>query len=342
MGNLTISALIGGQIMSRRRKDEGLLDDIFEMLCVVPAWVGPPVALLFYLVLQFLVPLVLPDGDTELPSLVAGMSRTIALPFAVLVLFAWVFAEIRKWSRRGLLNTQIGMSSIRDLSWQEFEYLVGEAYRRQGYVVEETGSPSGDGGIDLSLRRGAEWVVVQCKQWKARKVGVRPVRELYGVMTSEGATGAILVTCGSFTREAESFAQGKPIKLIGGQDLWDLVRAVKASGGQRSAQAATGTAAPSPRPGPATPAPQARPTTPASQARPTAPPPSARPAAPAPPAGHGASSPHQATATDSTPACPVCGSTMALRTARKGPNPGSQFWGCPKYPNCRGTRPIAG
>jgi hypothetical protein len=35
------------------------------------------------------------------------------------------------------------------------------------------------------------------------------------------------------------------------------------------------------------------------------------------------------------PACPRCGSVMALRTSRKD---GSQFWGCPKYPACRGTR----
>ena len=35
------------------------------------------------------------------------------------------------------------------------------------------------------------------------------------------------------------------------------------------------------------------------------------------------------------PACPRCGSTMLLRTSRRN---GSQFWGCPGYPKCRGTR----
>ncbi len=38
------------------------------------------------------------------------------------------------------------------------------------------------------------------------------------------------------------------------------------------------------------------------------------------------------------PACPWCGVTMVLRTSRKD---GSQFWGCPGYPNCRGTRRMA-
>ncbi len=34
-------------------------------------------------------------------------------------------------------------------------------------------------------------------------------------------------------------------------------------------------------------------------------------------------------------ACPKCGSTMVLRTARKGAVPGNQFWGCSSYPKCR-------
>lgn len=45
---------------------------------------------------------------------------------------------------------------------------------------------------------------------------------------------------------------------------------------------------------------------------------------------------------DSVPSCPLCGSPMVLRTARSGPNSGSQFYGCKRYPACRGTRNAAG
>lgn len=41
------------------------------------------------------------------------------------------------------------------------------------------------------------------------------------------------------------------------------------------------------------------------------------------------------------PACPLCGGAMVLRTAKRGDNAGSQFWGCSAYPKCRGTRPLA-
>jgi restriction system protein len=40
-----------------------------------------------------------------------------------------------------------------------------------------------------------------------------------------------------------------------------------------------------------------------------------------------------------TPACPSCGKAMILRTARKGKNAGSSFWGCSGFPECKGIRP---
>jgi hypothetical protein len=40
----------------------------------------------------------------------------------------------------------------------------------------------------------------------------------------------------------------------------------------------------------------------------------------------------------SAPLCPQCGSRMVRRTARRGARSGRQFWGCVRYPNCRGTR----
>jgi four helix bundle suffix protein len=40
------------------------------------------------------------------------------------------------------------------------------------------------------------------------------------------------------------------------------------------------------------------------------------------------------------PNCPLCQKPMALRTARTGAKPGSQFWGCSGFPECKGTRPL--
>jgi restriction system protein len=40
------------------------------------------------------------------------------------------------------------------------------------------------------------------------------------------------------------------------------------------------------------------------------------------------------------PACPVCKSSMVLRTAKRGSRVGSSFWGCARYPKCRQTLAI--
>ena len=42
----------------------------------------------------------------------------------------------------------------------------------------------------------------------------------------------------------------------------------------------------------------------------------------------------------SAPTCATCGKPMVLRTARKGPKAGSQFWGCSGYPECKATVPV--
>lgn len=64
------------------------------------------------------------------------------------------------------------LERIAALGWRNFERLVGEAYRRHGYSVEETGLGGADGGR----------VLVQCKQWRRRRVPVNVVREMYGLL----------------------------------------------------------------------------------------------------------------------------------------------------------------
>ena len=38
--------------------------------------------------------------------------------------------------------------------------------------------------------------------------------------------------------------------------------------------------------------------------------------------------------------CPKCGGKLVIRTARKGANAGSQFYGCFNYPNCKYTKDL--
>ncbi len=47
-----------------------------------------------------------------------------------------------------------------------------------------------------------------------------------------------------------------------------------------------------------------------------------------------------APAAQQPPPCPKCGALTVLRTAKGGKSPGSQFWGCIRYPDCKGISPL--
>ncbi len=115
-------------------------------------------------------------------------------------------------------------------SWSELEQVVGDAYKSLGYEIVRRGGASPDGGVDLELRRAGEKVLVQCKHWRSWQVGVRPVRELWGVVAHEGATRAIFVTTGGYSAAAREFAKGKAIELLDGPALTSLVAAANHHG----------------------------------------------------------------------------------------------------------------
>jgi restriction system protein len=118
-------------------------------------------------------------------------------------------------------------NALLDMSWREFEMLVGEVFRQRGFTVVEMGGNGPDGGVDLVLKTSSEIHLVQCKQWKAFKVGVEVVRELFGVMAAKGAVSGYVVTSGVFTSEAKAFADGRNIELIDGDKLTRMIQEVK-------------------------------------------------------------------------------------------------------------------
>jgi len=204
------------------------LDALFKIAALLPWWIGLLLAVAAYGVLHHY-------AITELPTHVAPQQISqVIIPAALkglatygqyivpLPLVAGAAASyLGRRRRRGLVRDVAADHSgaaMRAMAWRDFERLVGEAFRMRGFAVTETGGVA-DGGIDLKLRRGSESFLVQCKQWRATAVPVTVLRELYGVMTAEGAAGGFVVTCGRFTRDAQLFAQGRNIELIDGPAL---------------------------------------------------------------------------------------------------------------------------
>src|SRR5574337_12961 len=204
------------------RKDENIL----ALLVQYPWWVSVVLAGSTYVVLRFVIPSLIPPTASPVMRGLLGAAPLVAPFLALVLLVPAPLAAIRAWRQRRLLDTHQDLTSIRSLSWREFETLVAEAYRRQGYTVTRIGGDGPDGGVDLVLKKDGNCRIVQCKQWRADKVGVQAVREIFGVMTAQHAQGAVVITSGLFTQEAKTFAHGKPIDLVEGQQLADLVRSV--------------------------------------------------------------------------------------------------------------------
>lgn len=78
--------------------------------------------------------------------------------------------------------------------------------------------------MDIRLRRDGALHLVQCKNWRSRRVGVCVVREVYGVLAAEHAQQAVIVCSGDFTEDARRFAAAKPIRLMDGEALLALVQ----------------------------------------------------------------------------------------------------------------------
>jgi restriction system protein len=108
----------------------------------------------------------------------------------------------------------------------ELARLLATYYREVGWWVESAGvSAAGlDSGFDLKIRRDAEVVLVHCKLWNAEHVPHAAVHELIAEMASVGATGAILVSGGEFTRAAIDAAQGHgQVRLIDSDTLGSML-----------------------------------------------------------------------------------------------------------------------
>jgi restriction system protein len=212
-----------------KRRESGL-----EVMAAMPWPVGIVVGLIAYLTIRHGIGWYFGSLNNPYTNGLGQLARSgIYAPLGWMLLVGCWIAAIASFMgrrrRRGLLDKQTGIESLRQMSWREFEQLTGEAFRRQGYVIEETGLGGADGGIDLILRKNGQTTLVQCKQWQNRQVGVTVVREMYGLLMHHKAAAVKIVALGNYTPDARSFAQGKPIELIYGGQLISTVRSLQNS-----------------------------------------------------------------------------------------------------------------
>lgn len=289
------------------KKGKSLIEDILDALVDAPWQVGA-ISTGFFLLLFFVFH--------------KSIFSFFLLLFAGVAIMGTLGSLFKHWRNNKIFDSTNSLVDAKALSWREFEHFVGEYYRRKGFTVTGLGGNGPDGGIDLVAKRGyGEKIIVQCKQWRAYKIPVQVVREVYGVLVDNAASGAAIVTTGSFTQDAIEFSRGKPLELIDGKNLAMMISQIK--------DAAT-PAAVFPRKSRAI-------------LIPTEPPPLAKEEKDLkymPPAMRAEYESKTKEFSDAAPLCPHCKKPMVLRVAHKGPSPGSKFWGCGNYPACRHTESL--
>ncbi len=220
-----------------RKKKQSTYEDLIDIVAMLPWWVGVVLAVLAYFILHhYAAATVAPatgvanlgaNASAQIFKMIATLGQYI-LPLGFLIGAGMsAYGRTKRTNLLADVGNSASVSALNGMSWQEFEMLVGEAFRRTGYKVSESGGGGADGGVDIVLKKDNEIFLVQCKQWKALKVGVSTVRELYGVMAAEGAVGGFVVTSGTFTQEAKTFANGRNIDLIDGSDLKKIISEVQ-------------------------------------------------------------------------------------------------------------------
>jgi restriction system protein len=206
-----------------RRKEK-----VFDTVVMAPWWLS----IIFGFISVFLLTAVLPGIFAQNQILAMFVAPMVMLSPLVFLFFLFTAGCSAFFSRRkrSLVNGQTSLESLKALSWKEFEWMVGEAFRLKGYSVEESLGGGPDGGVDLVLRKDGRKIIVQCKQWKKWKVGAPIVREQFGILTASNADVVYVVASGEFTKEAINFAAGKPIRLINGSQLLRLISGVQQGG----------------------------------------------------------------------------------------------------------------
>ncbi|MFE9040010.1 restriction endonuclease [Streptomyces sp. NPDC012421] len=106
-----------------------------------------------------------------------------------------------------------------------FEGLVAELFRARGLQAVTT-RRSNDGGVDVEaldpdpISGGS--IVVQVKRYR-NTVPPSAVRDLFGTVQGAGANKGVLVTTSKFGPGSYAFADGKPLTLISGTELVELL-----------------------------------------------------------------------------------------------------------------------
>lgn len=111
------------------------------------------------------------------------------------------------------------------IEWRRFEAVCEALFAQAGFETRSQ-SHGADGGVDIwlhSTNAQGPVSIVQCKHWQGKAVGVKEIREFYGVMASHKLQRGTYATTSAFTGDALQFAKDNGINAMNGTKLLALI-----------------------------------------------------------------------------------------------------------------------
>jgi restriction system protein len=206
----------------RRHEEEGLIGMLMDLSAEVP--VAGFISALLFLIAGAYLTWINPKVYYGMGAFFGDIAFLLSALLALVAVIGLVRQRKSQKERHRRLDAVVSAADLQKMDWKQFEQLVADAFRRQGFRVREVGG-SGDGGVDLVLvGADSREHLVQCKQYRVWDVGEPRVREFYGAMAAHRTRcEGIIVTCGRFTEPARRFAEDKPLRLMDGEALVKLI-----------------------------------------------------------------------------------------------------------------------
>ncbi|MCD7034487.1 restriction endonuclease [Metabacillus sp. GX 13764] len=120
---------------------------------------------------------------------------------------------------------QSGIQEIDNMDGIQFENYLAALFKQLGYSAKVTPS-GGDYGADLILQGEKGRIAVQAKRYKS-KVGIKAVQEIASAKAYYSANEAWVVTNSEFTAQARNLALSAHVRLIGRDELIQLILKTK-------------------------------------------------------------------------------------------------------------------
>jgi hypothetical protein len=115
------------------------------------------------------------------------------------------------------------LAAIRNLSWDGYQALIADIFRRKAFEVLPPPSEGSDlDVIDLVVDRDGQRMLVNCQLRGEMDIPIEAVTEMATVVYNYSVAGAYLIADGSFAPEASGAAATGGIVLIDGNALIDL------------------------------------------------------------------------------------------------------------------------